>query len=246
MKEACHTFIAQLHAMLEAEDREVVGWTDNERGFKIRDVDRFRDTVLPRYYRHTKLASFQRQLNLYGFKKLSHGPDMGAYFHPLFTRGSSDALREVKRSAIRRSAVGDRSRGQAITIEPVDSSSRPRRGSVSSVPPSVAVAYNMSPRRSADECSYSSEEVSLISRSNSDDGSDSDLSPISVRRDITWPSVGGDDHMLFDHLISFHSDGHADDGLVNDFETIFASSGMLHSDEMSVFFSEEEIMSLLS
>ena len=96
MKEACHTFIAQLHSMLEAEDREVVGWTDDERGFKIRDADRFRETVLPKYYRHTKLASFQRQLNLYGFKKLSHGPDMGAYFHPLFSRGSSDALREVK------------------------------------------------------------------------------------------------------------------------------------------------------
>ena len=96
MKEACHTFIAQLHELLETEDARIVAWTENQLGFRIQDTDAFKNKILPKYYRHNKLASFQRQLNLYGFKKLSHGRDMGAYFHPLFIRGSRESLKDIK------------------------------------------------------------------------------------------------------------------------------------------------------
>jgi hypothetical protein len=105
MKEACHRFIAQLHTMLEAEDPIIISWTESSLAFRINDAERFENVILAKYYRHTKLASFQRQLNLYGFKKLHHGHDLGTYYHPLFHRGAASSLKDIKRSAIRKSAI---------------------------------------------------------------------------------------------------------------------------------------------
>jgi HSF-type DNA-binding len=44
-----------------------------------------------------KLTSFQRQLNLYGFRRISKGDDHGAYFHPSFQRGREDLVKNIKR-----------------------------------------------------------------------------------------------------------------------------------------------------
>lgn len=45
----------------------------------------------------TKLTSFQRQLNLYGFRRIARGPDQGCYFHPKFQKNRRDLLPDVKR-----------------------------------------------------------------------------------------------------------------------------------------------------
>ncbi|KAL3937318.1 MAG: hypothetical protein SGARI_002162 [Bacillariaceae sp.] len=37
----------------------------------------FTETVMPRYFRQTKLTSFQRQLNLYGYQRITRGNDSG-------------------------------------------------------------------------------------------------------------------------------------------------------------------------
>lgn len=47
----------------------------------------------------TKITSFQRQLNLYGFRRISKGPDQGAYFHSKFQRNRKDLLADIKRLA---------------------------------------------------------------------------------------------------------------------------------------------------
>lgn len=96
MKEASHTFITQLHKLLENEDASVVTWNEKENGFHILDVEKFETIILPQYYRHSKLTSFQRQLNLYGFKKMHHGVDFGAYIHPKFTRDDISSLIGIK------------------------------------------------------------------------------------------------------------------------------------------------------
>lgn len=50
-----------------------------------------------RYISENKYSSFQRQLNLYGFRKLVRGEEAGGYMHPLFERGKPEQLSQVRR-----------------------------------------------------------------------------------------------------------------------------------------------------
>ena len=49
----------------------------------------------------TKLTSFQRQLNLYGFRRITKGDDHGAYFHPNFQRGRKDLVANIRRLPVK-------------------------------------------------------------------------------------------------------------------------------------------------
>jgi hypothetical protein len=56
--------------MLEATEREgladVVSFFSHGRAFAIHKPRRFVQEIMPRFFRQTRLTSFQRQLNLYG------------------------------------------------------------------------------------------------------------------------------------------------------------------------------------
>ncbi|EGZ05826.1 hypothetical protein PHYSODRAFT_566330 [Phytophthora sojae] len=55
--------------MLETESADILRWTPNGRAFEILDMERMMDEVLPKYFKHRKYTSFQRQLNYFSFKK---------------------------------------------------------------------------------------------------------------------------------------------------------------------------------
>jgi hypothetical protein len=54
-----------------------------------------------RYFKQSKLTSFQRQLNLYGFARLTRGPDAGGYYHELFLRNREHLCKRMTRTKVK-------------------------------------------------------------------------------------------------------------------------------------------------
>jgi hypothetical protein len=101
-----------LDAMDRTNDKSVVCWQPHGRAFMVHKPKEFVLQVMPHFFNQTKYASFQRQLNLYGFSRLTHGPDKGAYYHGCFVRGERNLCRgmirqKIKGTKVRRSLAPD-------------------------------------------------------------------------------------------------------------------------------------------
>jgi len=84
-------FPEKLYDMLEYADEvglcDVVSWLSHGRAFKIHDADMFMSQVSGRFFKATKLRSIERQLLLWGFKRIAYGIDQDAWIHEHFLRG---------------------------------------------------------------------------------------------------------------------------------------------------------------
>jgi hypothetical protein len=69
------------------------------------------------------LASFQRQLNLYGFRRIPKGVDVGAYYHPKFQKGRRELVAEIKR----------------VPAKPTQTRYTPRSGGIIRLPTSSSI-----------------------------------------------------------------------------------------------------------
>mmetsp|Transcript_22427 Transcript_22427/g.48798 ORF Transcript_22427/g.48798 Transcript_22427/m.48798 type:complete len:412 (+) Transcript_22427:133-1368(+) len=98
-------FPLKLHAILDQVERDglghVISWQPHGRCFVIHQPKVFVSTVMPKYFRQTKLTSFQRQLNLYGFCRLTRGADAGGYYHELFLRGKTFLCKKMIRTKVK-------------------------------------------------------------------------------------------------------------------------------------------------
>lgn len=100
-------FPRKLFEILCREPGDVIGWSSpGSSSFVIKDMDEFVTYILEKYFRHQKYSSFQRQLNLYGFRKVSKGSEAGAYSHKYFVDGRSDLLSKVRRMPQSAAALG--------------------------------------------------------------------------------------------------------------------------------------------
>ncbi len=66
---------------------DIICWQPHGRSFQVRKPKDFEQIVMKRFFNQTKISSFRRQLNLYDFKRITHGPDSGSYYHEMFLRG---------------------------------------------------------------------------------------------------------------------------------------------------------------
>ena len=101
-------FPEKLYHMLELADAQgfgpssnAVSWLPNGRAFSVRDEKVFMESIVPLFFHQTKLRSFNRQLNLWGFKRLNTGDCSRTYCHEHFVRGSPEELRFMVRIRIK-------------------------------------------------------------------------------------------------------------------------------------------------
>ena len=77
----------------------IIHWSDTGESFVIRDLYNFTNTVLPKYFKHSNLASFIRQLNMYGFHKVKEDSEGIQFSHPMFQRNKKNLLKEIHRKS---------------------------------------------------------------------------------------------------------------------------------------------------
>lgn len=110
------TFPIKLQIVLKVVEKygqqHIISWLPHGRSFMIHRPREFEDEVMGKFFKQTKLTSFQRQLNLYDFQRITHGRDAGSYYHELFLRGrpllsKKMIRRKVKGTKIRASSSPD-------------------------------------------------------------------------------------------------------------------------------------------
>jgi hypothetical protein len=97
-------FPEKLMWMLDQETEnnpDLVTWCSHGRAFVVRKPKAFTAEVMNNYFKQSKLTSFQRQLNLYGFRRITQGVDAGAYYHELFLRGRPDLSTKMVRQKVK-------------------------------------------------------------------------------------------------------------------------------------------------
>jgi HSF-type DNA-binding len=112
----------------------VIGWLSHGRSFKIYRNYEFVEVVLPQYFVMTKKSSFLRQLNLYGFRRISDG----SYYHERFLRGMKFLCYPMQRQKVN----GNGSRAAGNPNEEPNFSKYP---SCPPQPPSIANSKSLPP-----------------------------------------------------------------------------------------------------
>ncbi|KAH0507836.1 Heat shock factor protein 2 [Microtus ochrogaster] len=113
-------FLSKLWTLVEeTHTNEFITWSQNGQSFLVLDEQRFAKEILPKYFKHNNMASFVRQLNMYGFRKVLH-IDSGIikqerdgpveFQHPYFKQGQDDLLEKIKRKVPHSRTEGLKSR----------------------------------------------------------------------------------------------------------------------------------------
>jgi hypothetical protein len=99
-------FPLKLFQMLEDVEQggneTIVCWSADGRSFRVHNANEFFEKVMPHYFRQTRYKSFQRQLYLYGFARLTEGKDKGSYQHEQFVKSNRDLCQKMVRVPVKR------------------------------------------------------------------------------------------------------------------------------------------------
>eukprot|EP00934_Nitzschia_sp_Nitz4_P000082 Nitzschia sp. Nitz4//scaffold5_size260463//254014//254703//NITZ4_001034-RA/size260463-exonerate_protein2genome-gene-0.193-mRNA-1//1//CDS//3329555496//82//frame0 len=113
-------FLTKTFHCISESDPSIIGWTNGGDSFTIRDVDAFEREVLPKYFNHSRIDSFVRQLNFYSFQKSRVDADLQRntkavrYSHEFFKKGHPELLHKIQRSTAFRGASTDQSTSERL------------------------------------------------------------------------------------------------------------------------------------
>lgn len=115
-----NTFPAKLMYMISELEKDgqdsIIAWKPHGRAFSVLNQALFVRDILPLWFRQSKFSSFQRQLNLYGFKRITSGPDKGCHYHEFFVRGYPELTKKITRTKVK--GTGPRKPRSAVENEP--------------------------------------------------------------------------------------------------------------------------------
>ncbi|KAF1978528.1 hypothetical protein BU23DRAFT_226923 [Bimuria novae-zelandiae CBS 107.79] len=169
-------FIHKLYNMLEDQSiQHLISWSSTNESFVMSPSSDF-SKVLSSYFKHTNISSFVRQLNMYGFHKVSDVFHTGSPDSPLwefkhgngnFKRGDLVGLREIKRRASRHALIHRDSfstpKGPPVPPSgpPVDTMPDPVESRLAALEHGL---YDMHARmqRSEDSCAYLSQKNTIL------------------------------------------------------------------------------------
>jgi len=90
------TFPTKLMSLLENNpDPNVITWLPHGRAFILKDNTRFMNELSSFLCKSNNFQSFQRMLNIWGFKRLTGKRDKGAYYHQMFLKGRPNLVKEM-------------------------------------------------------------------------------------------------------------------------------------------------------
>jgi hypothetical protein len=94
------TFPAKMIDILSRPElAHIISWMPHGRSWKVHKPKEFQVNVIPTYFEHSKLSSFIRQANGWGFRRMAvKGRDQGSYYHEMFLRGKPHLIKLMKRS----------------------------------------------------------------------------------------------------------------------------------------------------
>ena len=115
-------FPEKLHRMLEEVQKsgkdDIISFFSHGRAFAVHDPDRFTAEIMPSYFKQSRLSSFQRQLNLYGFTRITSGPDAGGYYHELFLKARPTLAIQMRRVGLPKGEDRRKMRAKNMKSEP--------------------------------------------------------------------------------------------------------------------------------
>ncbi|KNC54890.1 heat stress transcription factor C-1b [Thecamonas trahens ATCC 50062] len=83
----------------DPETDALIRWKQDGRSFEIVGDDELAAEILPRFFKHGRIASMHRQFNLYGFRKVRFGdPSDMSFYHKCFIRDRPDLLANIVRN----------------------------------------------------------------------------------------------------------------------------------------------------
>lgn len=104
-KVKCGPFPFKLHLILTEIEKDgkdhIISWLPHGRAFAVHKQGLFQADIMPKYFKQSKITSFHRQLNLYGFQRVTQGRDCGSYYNEYFLRGKPYLTRKIIRIKVK-------------------------------------------------------------------------------------------------------------------------------------------------